>query len=150
MEETTEITNDDPSWYAMQQCQIMLPLAQLLQLVPRFTENLKSALSPPKPATTTTFFTNPSKALEVVDTNSPALTVIIKGNEVTGAIINVGFNINVINKKTCDTLGIWEWEPCPLCLRMADTNSVRRTRLIQNVEITIVGHVFRISAFVLN
>ena len=118
LEETTEITNDDPSWYAMQQCQIMLPLAQLLQLVPRFTENLKSALSPPKPATTTTFFTNPSKALEVVDTNSPALTVIIKGNEVTGTIMDGGSDVNVISKKTFDTLGIWEWESCPFWLRM--------------------------------
>ena len=103
-----------------------------------------------KSTTTTTFFTNLSKGSVVVATNSSVVSAVIKGNEVTGAIINVGFNINVINKKTCDTLGIWEWEPCPLCLRMADTNSVRRTRLIQNVEITIVGHVFRISAFVLN
>ena len=42
-EETTEITNNDPSWQPLQQCQIMLPLSRLLQLVPQFTENQKSA-----------------------------------------------------------------------------------------------------------
>ena len=71
-----------------------------------------------KSTTTTTFFTNPSKALEVVDTNSPALTVIIKGNEVTGTIMDGGSDVNVISKKTFDTLGIWEWESCPFWLRM--------------------------------
>mgnify|MGYP000677476563 CR=1 FL=1 len=57
--------------------------------------------------------------------------------------------MNVINQRTCDTLGIREWEPCPFWLRMADTSSVRPIRLIENLEITIGGHVFRISAMVL-
>ena len=144
-EETT-----DPSLQALQQCQIMLPLGWLLQLVPRFAESLKLALSPPKPATTPIFLTNPSEGPTVVDTNSPALTVIIKGNEVTSTMIKWGSNINVISQKTCDTSGIWELKSCPFWLRMANTSSVRPTGLIRNLKITIGGHAFFISTVVLH
>ena len=33
-EEPVKHTEDDPTWQAVQECQIMLPLARLLQLVP--------------------------------------------------------------------------------------------------------------------
>ena len=79
-----------------------------------------------------------------MDTSSPTITVIIKGKEITGTIIDGGSGVNVINKRTCDTLGIRDWEPCPFWLRMADTNSVKPTKLIRNLEITIGGHAFRI------
>ena len=42
-----------------------------------------------------------------------------------------------------------EWEPCPFSLHMADTSSVRPTGLIQDLEVTIGGHVFCISVVVL-
>ena len=73
----------------------------------------------------------------------------IKGKEIAGTIIDGGSGVNVISRHTCDNLGIREWEPCPFWLRMADTNSVRPTVLIRDLEVTIGGHVFRISAIVL-
>ena len=57
--------------------------------------------------------------------------------------------MNVIIQHLCDTLGIREWEPCPFWLRMADTSLVWPTGLIRELEITIKGHAFRISAVVL-
>ena len=36
--EPVETTDEDPTWQALQECQIILPLRQLLQLVPQFTE----------------------------------------------------------------------------------------------------------------
>ena len=141
--ETTSIANDDPLWQALQQCQIMLPLGRLLQLVPRFTETLKLALSPLNLAMTPTFFTNLGEGPTVVDTNSPAITAIIKGRELPGTIVDGGSGVNVISLQTCDTLGIQEWEPCPFWLQMADTSSIRPTGLIWDLEVTI-----RISAVV--
>ena len=85
----------------------------------------------------------------MVDTSSPAITAIVKGKEITGMIIDGGSGVNVISRQTCDNLGIREWEPCPFWLRMADTSSVRPTGLIRDLEVTIGGHVFRISAVVL-
>mgnify|MGYP007129548827 CR=1 FL=1 len=107
-----DIVKEDPSWQTFTQCQIMLSLGRLLQLVPRFIKGLRSALAPTKPTTTPTYFTNPSEGPTVVDTNRLAVMVIIKGKEVSDTIINWGFGVNVISRRTCDKLG------CSLWLRM--------------------------------
>ena len=120
-----------------------------MQLVPRFTEGLKTGITavgtPPAP----TFFSNPEEGPRVVDRNSPTITTIVKGRELSGTIIDGGSGVNLISLQTCDTLGIQDWEPCPFWLRMADTSSVRPTGLIRELEVTIGGHTFRISAVVL-
>ena len=120
-----------------------------MQLVPRFTEGLKTGMTavgtPPAPA----FFSNLEEGLIVVDTNSPAITSIVKGREIPGTIIDGGAGMHVISLRTCNTLGIQDWEPCPFWLRMADTSSVQPTGLICDLEVTIGGHTFHISALVL-
>ena len=147
-EETTQ-PGENPTWQALQDCQIVLPLARLLQLVPRFTADLQAAVTKPTPTPAAAFFSNPDEGPAVVDTSSPAITTIVKGKEIPGTIIDGGSGVNVISRQTCDNLGIREWEPCPFWLRMADTSSVRPTGLIRDLEVTIGGHVFRISAVVL-
>ena len=102
----------------------MLPLGRLMQLVPRFTNGLKSVLAPPNSAPAPTFFSNPNEVPVVVDNSSPVIATIIKGREVPRTIANGGSGVNVISQQTCDTLGIQEWEPCPFWIRMADTNSI--------------------------
>ena len=127
----------------------MLPLGRLLQLVPKFTEGLKSAFSTQNPEPTSAFFSNPEEGPIVVDTSSLAITVIIKGSEVPRTIIDGASGVNVISQLAGDTLGIREWGPCPLWLWMADTSLVRPTGLIWNIDITIGKHAFRISVVVL-
>ena len=127
----------------------MLPLGRLLQLVPRFTVGLKTTVTKPNLEPAPTFFSNPEEGPAVVDTSSPALTVIVKGKEIAGTIIDGGSGVNVISKRTCDTLGIRDWEPCPFWLRMADTSLVRPTGIIRDLDVTIRGHTFRTSAVVL-
>ena len=125
-EEAVKHTEDNPTWQALQeiQCQIVLPLAHLLQLVPRFTADLQATVIKPKPAPALVFFSNPEEGPIVVDTSSPTCTVIVKGKEIAGKIIDRGSGVNFISKRTCDTLGIREWEPCPFWLRMANTSSI--------------------------
>ena len=149
LEEVAPQPEDNPTWQALQDCQIVLPLARLLQLVPRFTTDLQATVTKPKPMPAPAFFSNPEEGPTVVDTSSPTITVIVKGKEIIGTIIDGGSGVNVINRQTCDNLRIREWEPCPFWLRMADTSSVHPTSLIRNLEVTIGGHVFRISAVVL-
>ena len=91
----------------------MLPLGRLLQLVPRFTTGLKSALTSQNPESTPTFFSNPEEGAAQVDTRTPKIIVIIKGKEITETIIGGGSGVNVISQRTCDTLGIKEWEQYP-------------------------------------
>ena len=149
-EEPLEKTMDNnPTWQALQQCQIMLPLDCLLQLVPRFTKGLVSALTSQNPEPTPPFFSNPKEGPTIVDTNNPKIIVIIKGREIPRKIVDRGFGVNVINQRICNTLGIREWELCPFWLRIMDTGSVGSTGLIRNLEITSRGHAFRISAVVL-
>ena len=102
-EGTIETTNENPTWQALQVCQIMLPLGCLLQLVPRFTDHLKSALAPQTSALASAFFSNSKEGPTVVDTNSLTITAIIKGREVPGTIIDGGSGVNVISQRPCDT-----------------------------------------------
>ena len=99
---------DNPTWQALQECQIVISLARLLQLVPRFTVDLQETVIKPKPAPAPTFFSNPEEGPVVVDTSSPAITVIMKGKEIAGTIIDEGLGVNVTSRRTCDTLGIRE------------------------------------------
>ena len=90
LEEVVPQPEDNPTWQALQDCQIVLPLARLLQLVPRFTTDLQATVTKPKPASepAPTFFSNPEEGLTVVDTSSSAITVLVKGKEITGTIID--------------------------------------------------------------
>ena len=81
-EESEESTNttppENPAWQALQECQIMLPLGQLLQLVPWFTDGLKSGMTASNPLPVPAFFSNREERMAVVDTTSPAITAIVK------------------------------------------------------------------------
>ena len=46
---------ENPTWHALQECQIMLPLGRLLQLVPRFTEGTKDRNDGDRHATGSSF-----------------------------------------------------------------------------------------------
>ena len=41
-----------------------------------------------------------------MDEQNPSIKVIINGQEIEGAIVDGGSGVNVINKTTCDKLGI--------------------------------------------
>ena len=125
----------------------MLPLGRLLQLVPRFTEGLKTTFTAPNPEPAPEFFSNSEEGPIVVDTSNPAIKVIVKGKEITGTIIDAGLGVNVISKRTCDTLGFPNSESCPFWLRMEDTRSVPPVGLIRDLDVG--GHPLRISAVVL-
>ena len=104
-EEAVKHTEDNPTWQALQECQIVLPLARLLQLVPRLTADLQVTVIKPKPTPSSVFFSNSEEGPAVVDTSNPTITVIVKGKEIAGTIIDGGSGVNVISKRTCDTLG---------------------------------------------
>ena len=84
-----------------------------------------------------------------MDHHNPAPTVIIKGQEVPGCLIDGGSGVNIISKSTCDRLGIQNWEACSFWLHMADTRSVRPLGLIRKLEIMVGGYAFGILAVVL-
>ena len=84
-----------------------------------------------------------------MDEQSPAIKVVIQGQEVAGAIVDGGSRVNVINKTTCETLGIKKWDACPFWLQMADISTVRPLGLIRHLDVIIRGYTFQISAVVL-
>ena len=61
-----------------------------------------------------------------------------------------GSGVNVINKITCDRLGITKWEACPFWLQRVDTSIVRPIGLIRQLDIVIGGHTFQKSVVVLH
>ena len=86
-EEAGKQTEDNPTWQALQECKIVLPLARLLQLVPRFTTDLQATVIKPKPAPAPAFFSNPEEGPVVVDTSILGITMIVKGKEIAGIIV---------------------------------------------------------------
>ena len=95
-------------------------------------------------------FTNLGKGLTIMDEQSSRTKVIIHGQEVLGSILHVGSRVNVINKNTCDQLGIRKWEACPFWLRMANTSIVWPIELIWQLDIVIGKHTFQILGVVLH
>ena len=96
----------------------------LLKLVPRFIEKVTHIMARNELENVSVNFTNPIKGPTIMDEQSPTITVIIQGQEVSGSIVDGGSRVNVINKTTCDRLGITKLEACPFWLRMEDTSTV--------------------------
>ena len=84
-------------------------------------------------------FVETSDGTTVVDQHNPTIKLVLHDQEITGCIIDGGSGVNVISVKTCERLGISEWEACPFWLRMADTRSVSPFGLIQKLGIIIGG-----------
>ena len=124
------ITEADDTWQIFVDCQIFLPLAGLLKLVPRFTEKVATLITQKNTEQVSVNYNHPSNRPTIMDEQSPAIKVVIQGQEVLGAIVDGGSGVNVINKTTCDRLGIKKWDACPFWLRMADTSTVRPLGLI--------------------
>ena len=151
---TMELVEDegpapDPIWQALAGCEITLTMEKLLQLVPRFRQTMEEWVTGIPGVSVATKLTEVSDGPSVVDHHNPAITLILHGQEIPGCVIDGGSGVNVISVKTCEQLGISEWEACPFWLRMADTRSVRPLGLIRKVGIIVGGHRFDISAVVL-
>ena len=94
LEEPVESMDYDPTWQALQECQIMLPLRRLLQLVPWFTEGLKTVLTSQNSEPAPVFLSNPKEGSTVVDTSNLTIIVITKGKEIIETIIEGGSGVN--------------------------------------------------------
>ena len=125
-----------------------MPLHKLLHLLPRFKEIVHSL--------TTQDLAQPSVKLTalalgrpLMDSQNPAVQLLIRGHEVLGCIIDGGSGVNVISEATCTKICITQWEPCPFWLWMTDTWSVCPIGLIRNLEFTLGGYSFTVSAITL-
>ena len=98
-----------------------MPLHKLLQLMPRFKETLGSLTSDTKSTSLPVNLAEPGTGPPLMDSQNPAVKIIIKGRDIHGCIIDGGSDINVISEATCQDLGLTLWEPWPFWLRMADT-----------------------------
>ena len=133
----------DSTWQVPPDCQITLPLARLLKLVPRFTKIVAAIFSKGELRVVHINFTNSTQGPAIMDEHNLVVKVIIKGKEVPGSIINKGSRVNVISKVTCDHHGIQEWEVCLFWLWMTDTTSIRPLGLIKNLELSMGGYPFQ-------
>ena len=114
----------EESWKILADCQVSLPLTGLLKLVSRFTEKVATLIAQKGIEQVAVNYSQPSNSPTIMDEQNPSIRVIIHGQEIDGAIVDGGSGVNVINKTTCDKLGITKWEACPFWLRMADTSTV--------------------------
>ena len=85
-----------------------------------------------------------------MDEQSPSIKVTIRGEEIARTIVHGGLGVNVIDKTTCDKLGITKWDACPFSFRMADTSTVRPLGLIRQLDVILGGHTFQISVAMLH
>ena len=87
-------------------------MAQLLQLVPQFTEKGATLITQKNTEQILVNYNQPSNGPTIIDEQSLTIKVIMQGQEVANAIVDGGSGVNVINKTTCDKLGIRKWEAC--------------------------------------
>ena len=126
---------DEQLWDVLTNSRISLPLHKLLPLMPRFRDTLAALQANTTAATPAVHLTEPGTGPPLMDSQNPAVRIIIKGQELHGCIIDGGSGVNVISETTCHNLGLYQWEPCPFWLRMADTRSVRPIGLIRHLEV---------------
>ena len=81
-------------------------LFALLKLVSRFTDKVTQLIAKNKIKEVVANYTNPTQGPKVMDEHSPSSKIVIKGQEVSGNIVNGGSGVNVITKITCDRLDI--------------------------------------------
>ena len=139
----------EETWKLLADCQVSLPLTGLLKLVPRFTEKVAALIAYKGSEQIAVHYNQPSNNPSIMDEQNPSIKVILYGQEIGNVIIDGGSGVNVINKTTCEKLGITEWEACPFWLRMADTSTVRPIGLLRQLDVIIGGHSFQISAVIL-
>ena len=100
-----EPIEEDPIWQALVGCQITMPLRGFLNLVPPFKELVAAMVRKEEWPITPINFAQSNEGSTILDAQSPAVKVIIKGKEVPNSIIDGGSRVNVIIKATCDRLG---------------------------------------------
>ena len=125
-----DIISSDPIWQALVGCKITLTMEKLLQLVTRFRQAVEDRIVGRPGVGIFANFTDTNNGQMVVDHHNPAIKLVLHGQAITGCVIDGGSGVNVISAKTCQQLGISEWEACPFWLRMANTLLVRPLGLI--------------------
>ena len=143
------LTKDDQLWDALTSSRISLPLHKLLPLMPRFRDTLAALQATTQSVAPPVNLTEPGTGPPLMDSQNPVVKIIIKGQDLYGCIIDGDSGVNVISEETCHNQSLYQWEPCPFWLWMADTRSVRPIGLIRHLEFTLGGHMFTISAIVL-
>ena len=118
--------------------------------MPRFRDTLATLTFDSKAVAPHVNLTEPGMGPPHMDSQNPAVKIIIKGCDLHSCIIDGGSGVNVISEATCQNLGLTQWEPCPFWLRMADTRSVRPIGLIRHLDFMLGRHLFTISAVVLH
>ena len=98
--------------------------------MPRFRDTLAALQANTTAVTPPVHLTEPGVGPSLMDSQTPAVRIIIKGQDLHGCIIDGGSDVNVISETTCHNLCLNQWEPCPFWLRMADTRSTRPIGLI--------------------
>ena len=75
---------EDPTWLDLANCQIQIPLARLLQLVPRFSDAIMATQKKETLLAALVQFINPSEGSTVIvmDEHNWTVTLIIKGKKV--------------------------------------------------------------------
>ena len=145
---TTNPTEIDEDCQALADSQILLPLHKFLHLLHRFRQNTHS-LTAWDTTQQTVHLTAPTTSPPLMDSQNLSVQILVRGQQVSGSIIDGGSGVNVIIEATCSKLDITEWESSPFWLHMDDTCFVCPIGLIRNLEFTLGGHAFTVSIVIL-
>ena len=104
--ETLPMHKHEETWKILADCQVSLPLTGLLKLVPCFTEKVTTLIAQKDAEQVSVNYSQPNNGPTIMDEQSRSIKGIIWGQEVATTIVDGGLGVNVINKITCDNLGI--------------------------------------------
>ena len=86
---------------------------KLLNLVPQFRHAMATRMQGVDRFEILTNIDGSSVGSTMIDHQNLVIKVDLRREEISGCIIDGGSGMNLINKATCNRLGITEWEVCP-------------------------------------
>ena len=89
----------DPIYEALTDYPITLTMSKLLNLVPRFRQEMEARLQMPH-KTIPALFTEPNLGPTLIDHQNPAIKVLVHGTEIQGCEVDGGSGVNFITKAT--------------------------------------------------
>ena len=99
-----DLLEDNLLWDALTSSQISMLLHNLLHLMPRFRDTLASLTSDTNSTSLPINLAELGTGPPLMDSQNPAVKIIIKGCDLHGCIIDGGSGVNVISEATCQDL----------------------------------------------
>ena len=96
-----EGNTSEPIWQVLINSDITLTMDKLLRLIPRFRQVVENQMQSTAGLEISASFAEANTSPAVVDHHNPVIKIILRGQDISGCIVDGGSGVNVISTTTC-------------------------------------------------